>query len=494
MAETTNIIQDPNTPKYDSLTGLPTDYGKSLGIKRMNTINSGNLTPTTGTNLPPATTPTDTSKITTAVNETLSAADAEKKAFMEGQNKDTTDIGNLMQMLGQEGAMVKSESKNTGAYDRLSEYDQFTAQIEREQKASRDRVKNFEQSFTGTTGGLSNAVDKMNRESADYLANLSISQNIAGRNYDRALQIAKDNVEIQLAPKKAELAKLQYIYDNNKPFQTAEFTSILNRKQKEIDKEQETKDLLASYSINAMRNNAPASIKMAIANAKSVEELNKIKGVQDYISSPEDKLDLEIKKLQKQELSNKINGVGGGEAPTIKSINGVDMQWNGSSWVPATIGGGSVVDIKKAQDQVLNLDFLKTTAQKASDLSSGAGWGSLRKGVGTFLQGDTKANRLSGLSDTLKTNILTMATDPNIKKFFGPQMTENDVRMMTATGTTLNPDLQNEEDYKAEVSRVYDMFNRAQLAVQEGIKEQEKNNYIDATGTMIQTLNSPYHK
>jgi hypothetical protein len=495
MEDKTKTIQDPNTPRYNTTSGLLTDYGKSLGLKEVNiptTINSSNLTPTNGTKLPPQPGPTDTSSINNAVNETLSAADAEKKAFMESQTKSTTDIGKLLETLGQEGAMTKSSAIESGAYDRLREYDQYTADIEREQKAIRDRVKNFEKTFTGTTAGLSNAIDKMNRESASYQADLAISQNVAGRNYDRAMAIAKDKVEIELAPKKAELAKLQYIYDNNKPFQTAEFTSILNRKQKEIDKEQENKDLIASYSINAMRNDAPASIKNALANAKTIEEVNKIPGIQNYISSPEDKLDLEIKRLQKEKLSKEISGVGATEAPTIKTINGVDMQWNGSAWVPATTTTG-VVDIKKAEDQVRNLDFLKSTAQKASDLSRGAG----RTGVHEFVGGIftlTEKKRLGGLSDTLKSNILTMAVDPNIKKFFGPQMTENDVRMMTATGTTLNPDTQTAEDYKEEVTRVYDMLNRAQKAVQDGIRAEQLASYIDYSGTAIQTINSPYIK
>lgn len=459
------------------------------------TINSGNLTPTTGTNLPPATPPTDTSKVTTAVNETLSAADAEKAAFKASQSKDTGDIGKLMETLGTEGAMIKTAAQEVGANDRLKEYDEYTGKIEREQKDLQKRIKDLKKTFTGTSAGYQDAVNLMERDSASYQADLAIDQNIAGKKYDRAIQIAKDKVEIELAPKKAELSKLQYIYDNNKPFQTAEFSAILNRKQKELDKEQENKDLIATYSINAMRNGAPASIKMALSNAKTIDDVNKIPGIHNYISSPEDKLDLEIKRLEKTKLSNEINGVGGGSNKllSVTEAQAAGVPFGTTEAQLIAQGGKAGFDMKKATDSVLNLDFLKSTAQKASDLSSGAGWGSLKKGVGTFLVGDTKANRLSGLSDTLKTNILTMSTDPNIKKFFGPQMTENDVRMMTATGTTLNPDLQNPEDYKAEVSRVYDMFNRAQKAVQDGIKEEQLNSYIDSSGTAIQTINSPYH-
>lgn len=61
---------------------------------------------------------------------------------------------------------------------------------------------------------------------------------------------------------------------------------------------------------------------------------------------------------------------------------------------------------------------------------------------------------------TLKTNLLTLATDPNVKKFFGPQMTEADVRNMQAAATTLDTESQTPAELKAELERAQKIFGK----------------------------------
>jgi hypothetical protein len=114
------------------------------------------------------------------------------------------------------------------------------------------------------------------------------------------------------------------------------------------------------------------------------------------------------------------------------------------------------------------LDFLLDTAKSALDLAPASGQGGISRTIGTALFGDTKFNRLVGLTNTLRTNVLTLMTDPEIKKFFGPQMSEGDVRLMTSAGTTLNPELQSPEDMATEVNRLIDLLKRMQGAVKVG--------------------------
>lgn len=89
-----------------------------------------------------------------------------------------------------------------------------------------------------------------------------------------------------------------------------------------------------------------------------------------------------------------------------------------------------------------------------------------------FMGGDTKFSRLEAQVDTLRANMLTLATDPTIKQFFGPQMSDADVRLMTAAGTTLRPGSQSPDELKSEALRIDDLLNRMQTSVQLGMQGQ----------------------
>ena len=175
-------------------------------------------------------------------------------------------------------------------------------------------------------------------------------------------------------------------------------------------------------------------------------------------------LDVALKQAQIN-AANRSNRPTDGGAPTVKSINGVDMQWNGKAWEP--ISAGAPQAGKNAADQ---LAFLRDTAAKAIELSTASGASGISKKIGDYLVGDTKFRRLEAQTNTLRTNVLTLMTDPGVKKYFGPQMSEADVRLMTAAGTTLNPENQSPQDLKTELSRLDNLFERMQTAVNNGAR------------------------
>lgn len=104
--------------------------------------------------------------------------------------------------------------------------------------------------------------------------------------------------------------------------------------------------------------------------------------------------------------------------------------------------------------------FLKNTVASARALSGGAGQSGVTRFLGNLLVGDTQRNRLQSQVETLKSNMLTLAADPNIKKFFGPQMSDNDVKAMQAAGTTLNVDNMSRADLESELDRLDSIFNK----------------------------------
>jgi len=111
-------------------------------------------------------------------------------------------------------------------------------------------------------------------------------------------------------------------------------------------------------------------------------------------------------------------------------------------------------------DKVDQAKFLIDTIAKANSKADAAGRSAGRRMAETWLVGSTDYTDLESQVRTLKNNLLTLATDPGIKKFFGPQMTDSDVKNMLAAATTLDTELQNPTDLKAELVRTEKIFKK----------------------------------
>lgn len=117
-----------------------------------------------------------------------------------------------------------------------------------------------------------------------------------------------------------------------------------------------------------------------------------------------------------------------------------------------------------ASEQVNHLQFLRETVADAKKIASAAGQSLISRGIGNTLIGDTNYNQLGQYADTLRTNLLTLATDPDIKKFFGPQMSNADVRMMQSAATIMSNETQ-PEVLKRELDRIDELFTRLQNGI-----------------------------
>lgn len=126
-----------------------------------------------------------------------------------------------------------------------------------------------------------------------------------------------------------------------------------------------------------------------------------------------------------------------------------------------------------AQTSLAQLTFLKDTVVKAKELSSAAGRSGIRKTVEGLFVGSTNFTRLVSQLNTLKTNTLTLMTDPVVKKFFGPQMSEADVKMMMSGGTTLDAESQNPEDVKSELERLNTLYDKMETTIEKGMTSME---------------------
>lgn len=113
--------------------------------------------------------------------------------------------------------------------------------------------------------------------------------------------------------------------------------------------------------------------------------------------------------------------------------------------------------------------FLNSSLNKVEELKGASGRGSISRALGGAISGDNDFNRLSKNVDAVKVNVLTLMADPNVKKFFGPQMSNADVQLMASIGTSLDPVSSSPADIQDEVTRIRDIVNRANKAVEEGL-------------------------
>lgn len=190
------------------------------------------------------------------------------------------------------------------------------------------------------------------------------------------------------------------------------------------------------------------------------------RGIQRQIA--EDKANAGFKTPERQNFGTSDN-------PIWKQFNTSTGEWED---VPGVDVPGTAESSQKTLDQVT---FLRDTISRITggpDPLTGGTYEPLYKSAGAnfIMEAGRKAigssatnfTRLEAQVDTLKTNALALMTDPNVRKFFGPQMSNADVRLMSSAATTMRPGEQTPAEIKAEAERFDDLFNRMETAVRNG--------------------------
>lgn len=159
----------------------------------------------------------------------------------------------------------------------------------------------------------------------------------------------------------------------------------------------------------------------------------------------------------------------------------VDDQGNVVKYISKGINPKDVVPEITPEKALTQISLVENSIANAKKLADASGRSGVRKFVEGNLVGATDYTNLVAETNTLRTNVLTMMTDPSIKKFFGPQMSNADVQLMTSAGTTLNPELQNPEKMKSELTRLEDLVKRAKASVQQGGSSASPAKGVDGT-------------
>ena len=329
-----------------------------------------------------------------------------------------------------------------------AELKDINQQILNEQVALDRRIEAIEKRGGGLVSGQNIEIEQAKTESLRRQADLSIIQLAKQGKYDSAKAIADRAVSAQLEKDKLRNETLRFVYEENKDLFTTAEQRLFETQQAERERQYALKDfqLRADYE-QKIRQNDP---------------------------------------LYQAQLEKALAGDGG--APTIKTINGVDMQWNPAEqkWEPISggvVGGG---DVEKSLNQ---FNLLDDAISNAKSLSKKSGTGSAEKFIGDVI-GGSEFRQLEAFSDTLRVNLLTLSSDPTVRKFFGPQMSNADVQLMLSAGSTLNPEKQSPAQYNQELGRIEDLVRIAKEAVQKGVSgEAPRGRVIIAPdGTEVQIV------
>ena len=450
-----------------------------------NVITPSSIAPAAGVNLP--TKPTVTAPDIGATNTGLATGgittDATGKLTVQptetttGTNKyqGLSDIFNSYLQESQKNTPVSNEAIYNAQYkaDKIAEKQQavndITAQIN-------TIVANRDANVLRVTGqgrGIPEAIiggqqAEINKEAA--IAALPLQAQLAAAQGN--LSLAQSHLDTMFQIKSKD-AQAQYDYktkllDSVFNFATKiEQNKLEDLKVEESRKYTEKQDFIKAQNAalsNALAQGAPASVYNAIKNATDVAGVTIAAGIYNG-----DVLAQQIKKKQLADLyapkaasAPEIKNFGTTDAPMWKQYNSVSNSWQDVSGLNNS-SSPSPEAIKKTSSQ---LDFLLDTVKNAKKYSGSSGAGNTYwEGIKQKFAGSTDYTNLVAQANTLKTNMLTLATDPNIKKFFGPNMSNNDVQLMSSAGTTLNPEMQSPEELKKEVIRVQDFVERAKLSL-----------------------------
>jgi len=151
--------------------------------------------------------------------------------------------------------------------------------------------------------------------------------------------------------------------------------------------------------------------------------------------------------------------------------------------VPANLKNAVITALNNTaptEDSSYQINNLRGALENVQKLKGAAGPSAINRTLGDTFIGNSSFRQLEAYVDTVKTNLLTLVTDPNIKKFFGPQMSNRDVELMTSTASSLDAQRLSPEQIQAEIDKINNFLQKYEAA-------QNSSGFVDTTATPEQS-------
>lgn len=135
--------------------------------------------------------------------------------------------------------------------------------------------------------------------------------------------------------------------------------------------------------------------------------------------------------------------------------------------VPAALKNAVVQGLNSstpADNSDYQVGVLKSALENVKKTKGAAGASGVGKFLGDAFVGNTQFRQLEAYIDTVKSNLLALATDPNIKKFFGPQMSNRDVELMTSIASSIDAQRLKPEQIQEQINNIESFIEKLQAA------------------------------
>jgi len=187
---------------------------------------------------------------------------------LKDKDQSANQVTNLMGQIFDIEQNKDKIANELGADKNLNEYRRLGTEIDLENERTRQAIEALDSSgmFAGTADSQAT---RLQRESANRKAILTIQRSAALGDYESAVNIAKAKVEMQVAPLKAQLEQLKYVQEYNKDFRTAELNALIKKKDNEIKREEERLTKGEEMIINALQSKAPSNL---VSKAREIIE------------------------------------------------------------------------------------------------------------------------------------------------------------------------------------------------------------------------------
>jgi len=226
------------------------------------------------------------------------------------QNTSEDSVSSLLKSLQGEGAYRSGLEETAGVDKTQNRLRELQGLAQAETNNLESGILRNENNAIGTmeTRGFLNGQDtRARRESAiNSLVINSEAQMLQG-NLENATRLIDRAVSAKYDPLKAEKEQALFnLQRADKHFDSAEKKVAETTKMK-LEKDIKDADQRKEFATTILKNGAPSALREAVLNATSVDEMLKIKGIENYLTSPKEKLELDklgwdIKKTKNEYL------------------------------------------------------------------------------------------------------------------------------------------------------------------------------------------------
>ena len=275
---------------------------------------SGNATPLKISTPPISTIAEGITGASTALAETIKASDlqratdAKEAKALQAKNESSNQLKSLMSQITDVQESRPTLEQNAGIDKKVESYNTALTNLEASQRAQQNELRALN-TANMTTSGSQAAQSAINRKYAFEQADLSLILSVANRDYVSAQNMVDRKIELALEPLKTQLDFTKLFYEDNKADLTKAEERAFNLKIQEneraYDTAKEFEKRKGDIQMKLLEAGAPTSAVLSTGRATNEDELLTAAG--DW-------------------LAPKTSSIA--SAPTVKSINGTDMQWN----------------------------------------------------------------------------------------------------------------------------------------------------------------------